>query len=88
MDTSAKSFGALELEYHSDRLLYPIKRVGKRGEGKWERISWDEALSTIADKLNQMKKETGAESVVFAHGTVGIFTDLSTEWPISLALPM
>ena len=36
--------------YHPDRLLYPIKRAGERGEGKWTRISWDEALTFISDK--------------------------------------
>ena len=38
-------------------------RVGKRGEGKWKRIGWDEALSFIADKLNAVKAEHGAEAV-------------------------
>ncbi len=48
---------------HKDRLLYPRKRVGARGEGQWERISWDEALDTIASKFNQLKERFGAESV-------------------------
>ncbi|NIO09062.1 MAG: molybdopterin-dependent oxidoreductase, partial [Deltaproteobacteria bacterium] len=40
---------------HKDRLLYPQKRMGARGEGKWERISWDEALETVATKFNELK---------------------------------
>jgi anaerobic selenocysteine-containing dehydrogenase len=53
---------------HKDRLLYPRKRVGARGEGHWERISWDEALDTIASKFNQLKEKFGAESVGFGLG--------------------
>ncbi len=53
---------------HKDRLLYPRKRVGSRGEGKWERISWDEALDTIATKFNELKKRHGPESVAFGLG--------------------
>lgn len=67
--TCKKAYGSLELQQHPDRLHYPIKRVGQRGEGNWARISWEEALSTIADKLNQFKEESGPESVVFGHGT-------------------
>ncbi|MFL6557327.1 MAG: molybdopterin-dependent oxidoreductase, partial [Bacillus sp. (in: firmicutes)] len=37
--------------YHADRLKYPMKRVGKRGEGKFKRISWDEAIETIASEV-------------------------------------
>ncbi|MFL9927027.1 molybdopterin oxidoreductase family protein [Herbaspirillum lusitanum] len=40
-----------ERTYHKDRLLYPMRRVGKKGEGKFERISWDEAINTIAERL-------------------------------------
>ena len=40
-----------DVMYHPNRLLYPLKRVGARGEGKWQRISWDEALDTIAGRI-------------------------------------
>ena len=57
-----------EIHQHPDRLLHPMKRVGARGEGKWERISWDEALDTIADKFRTIKEESGPEYVVFGLG--------------------
>ncbi|MEK6753721.1 MAG: molybdopterin-dependent oxidoreductase [Chloroflexota bacterium] len=41
--------------YDPERILYPLKRVGKRGEGKWERISWEQALSEIAGKMRESK---------------------------------
>lgn len=58
-----------EVVNHPDRLQYPMKRVGKRGENKWERISWDEALDTIAEKFNNIKEQFGPESVLFTQGT-------------------
>jgi anaerobic selenocysteine-containing dehydrogenase len=57
-----------EILYAPDRLTYPMKRVGARGEGKWQRISWDEALETIADKLHEIKKRYGPEAIDFHHG--------------------
>lgn len=48
--------------FHPDRLKYPMKRVGKRGEGKFERISWEEAVETIAKETKRIKKEYGSES--------------------------
>ncbi len=54
---------------HPDRLQYPMKRVGERGEDKWERISWDEALDTIEKNFNKIKKDFGPELVIFAQGT-------------------
>ena len=52
-----------EILYAPDRLKYPMKRVGERGEDRWKRISWNEALTTIADKLGEIKKEYGAEAI-------------------------
>lgn len=50
------------------RLKFPLKRTGERGEGKWARISWDEALDTITEKLSTLKKEYGPESLGFFRG--------------------
>ena len=55
--------------YHPDRITRPLKRVGERGEGKFEPISWDEAFDLCERRLNDIKQEYGAESVVFAQGT-------------------
>jgi anaerobic selenocysteine-containing dehydrogenase len=57
-----------EILSHPDRLKYPLKRVGERGEGKWERISWDEALNTIAQKLTEIKEKYGSKSLGLALG--------------------
>jgi len=54
--------------YAPDRLKYPMKRVGEKGEDRWEKISWDEALTTITNRLNRIKKECGSEAIDFHHG--------------------
>ena len=54
---------------HPDRLRYPLKRVGERGENKWQRISWEEAYDIIEEKFTRIKKEYGPESVIFTQGT-------------------
>ncbi len=61
-------FSIPEVLTHPDRLTYPMKRIGARGEGKWERITWDEALDTIAQKLLSLKEQHGPESVAFGLG--------------------
>jgi anaerobic selenocysteine-containing dehydrogenase len=58
-----------ELLYHPDRILYPLKRIGERGQGKWERITWDQALSEIGAKLNDIIKQYGPETIGFGWGT-------------------
>jgi len=53
---------------HPDRLQYPLKRVGERGEGKWQRISWDEALDTIASRFTEIKEQYGPDYVAMCLG--------------------
>ena len=55
----------LDYIYHPDRLQYPLKRVGERGSDEFVRVSWDEALDTVADRLQKVKDDYGPESVVF-----------------------
>jgi anaerobic dimethyl sulfoxide reductase subunit A len=56
-------------QYHSDRLKYPQIRIGKRGEGKFKRISWDEATDLMAEKIVQVKEKYGNESIYIPYGT-------------------
>lgn len=60
--------------YHPDRLLKPLRRTGKKGEGRFEEISWDAALDLIAEKFLAAEAEFGAESVWPYHyaGTMGM----------------
>lgn len=53
---------------HPDRLRHPLRRAGKRGEGKWERISWEEALDETARSLTRIREEHGARAVGFGVG--------------------
>ena len=55
--------------YSSERLQYPMRRVGERGEGKFERISWDEAIQEIADKWKGYIEEYGPTSIAFFLGS-------------------
>jgi len=63
--------GSLILEhlYHPDRVNFPLKRVGKKGGGKWERISWDQAMDEIASKISKIRETSGAEALSFCGGT-------------------
>ena len=64
-----KGLASIEHLYHPDRLKYPLKRAGKRGAGKWERISWNEALDSIAENITAIKETYGIEAVAVGTGT-------------------
>lgn len=61
----SKGLSIAQLAYHPDRVLHPMKKVN----GQWERISWDEALDTIATKFRQVIDEYGPEHIVVGQGT-------------------
>lgn len=65
----SKGLASIQNTYNPHRLKYPMKRVGERGEGKWQRISWEEALDTIAQKILDSKAKYGPNSVAFGSGT-------------------
>ncbi len=54
-----------------DRILYPLKRAGRRGEGKWERVSWDEALTDIAGRIRQAIVEKRHNEIMYHVGRPG-----------------
>jgi len=55
--------------YSPERLQYPMRRIGKRGEGKFERITWDEALDTIAAEMQRIKAQYGNEAFYCNYAT-------------------
>lgn len=67
--TCPKGLALTQYVYHPDRITHPMKRVGERGEGKWEQISWDEAYDIVEHRLRDIRDKYGAESVLFCQGT-------------------
>ncbi len=68
--------------YGAERLKYPLKRAGQRGEGKWERISWDQALTEIADAILDAIQEAGPETVIleYGNGEGGVVNGSTPAW--------
>jgi len=65
-----KGNAGLMVAYDPDRLKYPMRRVGKRGAGQWQRISWEEAFDEIAQAFRKAKAKYGAQSLVLiGHGS-------------------
>jgi thiosulfate reductase/polysulfide reductase chain A len=63
-----KGKAALDFHTHPKRINYPLKRVGRRGEDKWERVSWRQAMDEIAEKIKEIKGEYGPEAVAAISG--------------------
>ena len=64
-----RALTGIEFHYHPERLNYPLKRQGERGEGRWQRVNWDQALDEIADKLKKLRDKYGPETVNINYGT-------------------
>lgn len=64
-----KGTACIEVHEHPDRLMHPLKRVGERGQGRWERISWDRALDEIAETLRVIRDRDGPEALATLGGT-------------------
>ncbi|MFQ6102670.1 MAG: molybdopterin-dependent oxidoreductase [Candidatus Glassbacteria bacterium] len=64
----ARGQAGINQVYNPDRILYPMKRAGKRGEGKWKRITWDEALDELTDRLRMLREAGTPEKFMFHYG--------------------
>ncbi|MBT3177795.1 MAG: molybdopterin-dependent oxidoreductase [Desulfobacula sp.] len=64
----SKGAAGINQLYDPDRILYPMKRVGKRGEGKWKRISWDDALTDLSGRLKKLRDDGHPEKFMFHYG--------------------
>src|SRR5215472_3722450 len=73
----AKVTRYLDREYSPERLLYPQRRVGKKGEGRFERVTWDEALDEITARLKSVANEFGPEAILpYSYaGTMGLLNN-------------
>lgn len=78
----AKGASGAQMVYSPYRIKYPMLRVGERGEGKFKRISWDEAFDLMGKRLVDIKKQYGPESVIMDAGDV---TDRDTYWRLFFA---
>lgn len=67
----AKGPATLNQVYEPERILHPMKRVGERGEGKWERISWDQALDEIGARIRKAIVEDRHNEIMYHVGRPG-----------------
>lgn len=83
-----KGQAAPELLYNPDRIRGPMRRVGERGEGKWESVNWETALSMVAERLKKLRDDGHPERFVFLYGeTRGQMRDLITRFTHAIGSP-
>jgi anaerobic selenocysteine-containing dehydrogenase len=82
-----KGQAAPQWVYSPDRLKYPLRRVGKKGEGKFEKITWDEAIKTIADTLKAQKEKYGPESLAMLSPARRTYSDYMQRFLIAHGSP-
>lgn len=70
-----KAHAAPQWVYSADRLTHPLRRIGKKGEGKFEKISWDEAVAQVAGVLTRQKREFGPESLAILSPAKRAYSD-------------
>ena len=75
----ARGRAYLQRQYHPDRLLYPLRRVGPRGTGRFKRISWDEALDLLAAEITRIRREYSSEAIHVPYGT-GSYSQINGAW--------
>jgi anaerobic selenocysteine-containing dehydrogenase len=69
----------LDRTYHADRLKYPLRRVGRKGEGRFERISWDEAITTIARRFREIAASADGPQAILPYSYAGTMGKLQGE---------
>jgi anaerobic dimethyl sulfoxide reductase subunit A len=75
----ARGRAYLQRQYHPDRLTHPQKRVGERGRGKFARISWDEALDTVAGEIRRVRERHGNGALFVPYGTGGYSNTMGSQ---------
>jgi anaerobic selenocysteine-containing dehydrogenase len=82
-----KGAAAPEILYHKDRLTHPLRRAGGRGENKWERVSWDEAITEMAERFDRVRRESGTEYLAVAQGTGRPYTEFTNRFASAFGTP-
>jgi len=82
-----KGAAAPEILYHKDRLTHPLRRAGGRGENKWERVSWDQAITEMAERFDRVRRESGTEYLAVAQGTGRPYTEFTNRFAAAFGTP-